>query len=126
MTGMSRRKVIALILATLLPVASIALMLWSYHDRADAATNVKAAVVNLDEMATIGEGEDAQPFPGGRLLTAGLTTNEDVLTWDIVSQSTARDGLESGDYAAIITIPKEFSASVVGVLNNSPASSHHG
>lgn len=120
MTGMSRRKVIALILATLLPVASIALMLWSYHDRADAATNVKAAVVNLDEMATIGEGEDAQPFPGGRLLTAGLTTNEDVLTWDIVSQSTARDGLESGDYAAIITIPKEFSASVVGVLNNSP------
>lgn len=63
MTGMSRRKVIALILATLLPVASIALMLWSYHDRADAATNVKAAVVNLDEMATIGKARTLNHSP---------------------------------------------------------------
>ncbi len=69
---------------------------------------VKAAVVNLDEPVTV----NGQYAPMGRQLTANLVDSQRVenLTWELDSEENARAGLETGAYAAMIVIPKNFSA----------------
>ncbi|MBY6060218.1 YhgE/Pip domain-containing protein [Microbacterium esteraromaticum] len=75
--------------------------------RLDAMT---AAVVNLDEPVTI----DGQYTPLGRQLAAGLVEGSDEmdsnLTWVISNEDDAAEGLAEGEYQAIVTIPKSFSA----------------
>lgn len=70
--------------------------------------DVKAAVVNLDEPVTV----HGQYAPMGRQLTANLVDSERVenLTWVLDSEANARTGLDSGAYAAMVVIPKNFSA----------------
>jgi putative membrane protein len=73
----------------------------SYH-------NVKAAIVNLDDPVTI----DGKYVPLGRQLTANLVDSSRVenLTWSLDSEANARAGLATGAYAAMVIIPKNFSA----------------
>jgi len=69
---------------------------------------VKAAVVNLDEPVTI----DGQYSPLGRQLTANLVDSkrQENLTWVLDTEANARAGLATGTYAAMVVIPKNFSA----------------
>ncbi len=69
---------------------------------------VQAAVVNLDEAVTI----DGQYTPLGRQLTANLVDSDRIenLTWVLQSEENARAGLNTGEYAAMVVIPKNFSA----------------
>lgn len=69
---------------------------------------VQAAVVNLDEAVTI----DGQYTPLGRQLTANLVDSDrtENLTWVLQSEENARAGLDTGEYAAMVVIPKNFSA----------------
>ncbi len=69
---------------------------------------VTAAVVNLDEMVEV----NGQMMPLGRQLAAELVDSdrEQNLTWVLANESKAAEGLASGEYAAVVTIPKEFSA----------------
>jgi putative membrane protein len=69
---------------------------------------VKAAVVNLDDPVTI----DGTYIPLGRQLTANLVDSErsQNLTWTLDSEANARAGLATGAYAAMVIIPKNFSA----------------
>ena len=77
---------------------------WGADDRLHRA---EAAVVNADEMVEI----DGQMVPLGRQLAAGLVERrEDNLTWVLADAEHAQDGLESGRYIAVITIPQDFSA----------------
>lgn len=77
--------------------------LWQAEDRMD---NVQAAVVNLDEMAEL----NGQQVPLGRQLAAGLSERrDDNFTWVLADEQNAQDGLKTGEYAAVITIPEDFS-----------------
>ncbi|MGV8908168.1 MAG: YhgE/Pip domain-containing protein, partial [Propionicimonas sp.] len=69
---------------------------------------VKAAIVNLDEPVTI----KGQYTPLGRQLTANLvdSTRQENLTWVLDTEANARAGLTTGTYAAMVVIPKNFSA----------------
>lgn len=69
---------------------------------------VRAAVVNLDDPVTI----DGQYTPLGRQLTANLVDSQrsENLTWVLDSEVNARAGLTTGSYAAMVVIPKNFSA----------------
>lgn len=69
---------------------------------------VKAAVVNLDDPVTI----NGTYIPLGRQLTANLVDSERTqnLTWTLDSEANARAGLANGSYAAMVIIPKNFSA----------------
>ena len=76
---------------------------------ADSRTHtVRAAVVNLDEPVTI----DGQYTPLGRQLTANLVDSDrqENLTWVLESEDSARAGLATGAYAAMVVIPQNFSA----------------
>ena len=69
---------------------------------------VQAAVVNLDEPVTL----DGQYTPLGRQLTANLVDSDrqQNLTWVLTEADDARAGLATGEFAAMVVIPQNFSA----------------
>jgi len=96
----------------LVPLMVAAGFLWATWDSTDRLDRVQAAVVNLDEPVKIGD----QTVPLGRQLAGGLVTGgEDTadgenLDWLLTDAADAADGLQSGRYAAVVTIPEDFSA----------------
>ena len=100
----------------LIPVVVAGTFLWATWDADRRLDQVKAAVVNLDEPVTI----DDQLVPLGRQLAGGLVggaTERTVagqrlenITWVLSDREDAAEGLADGRYAAVITIPKNFSA----------------
>ncbi|MDR0782570.1 MAG: hypothetical protein LBE83_02255 [Propionibacteriaceae bacterium] len=97
------RTALALLLVPVLIAGGLMFANWSTTTR-----TVKAAVVNLDNPVTIGD----QYTPLGRQLTAALvdTQRDENLTWELATEYGAQTGLLSGEYAAVVTIPPEFSA----------------
>lgn len=77
---------------------------------------VQAAVVNLDDPVTI----DGNYIPMGRQLTANLVDSDrtENLTWTLDSEANARAGLATGSYAAMVIIPKNFSAAATSYAKN--------
>lgn len=106
--GTSLQKALVLLLV---PVLVAGGMLWATWGAGDRLSNVQAAVVNLDEGAEI----DGQPVPLGRQLTANLVDGrpDDQVSWEMVTEEEARDGLETGRYAAMVIIPPNFSESAL-------------
>jgi putative membrane protein len=95
------------------------------------AESVSAALVNLDEPATL---PDGSTMPAGRLLagrllepdtalTAASSTGatEDTLDFTVVGQSDADAGLAEGAYDAVVVIPQGFSDAVASTLGGTPA-----
>lgn len=117
----------AIVAVMLLPVLAAALTLWSISDRTRNFDKVAAAIVNLDEGTTMVIDGVEQQVPIGRELVGGLMYPEEEfdvnLDWQIVSEETAREGLEDGDFEAILTIPKSFSENVasMGTVDATPA-----
>ncbi|WP_203567429.1 YhgE/Pip domain-containing protein [Aestuariimicrobium ganziense] len=67
---------------------------------------VQAAIVNQDEMVTV----NGQAVPMGRQLAVALAEREDDnISWVLTDAPGGAKGLESGEYAAVVTIPKNFS-----------------
>lgn len=93
-----------LLLVPLIIAAGLLGATWQSNSRLH---RVEAAVVNLDQMVEV----NGQTIPLGRQLAAGLVERrDDNLKWTLADAKHARQGLESGRYAAVVTIPKEFSA----------------
>jgi putative membrane protein len=95
------------------------------------AESVSAALVNLDEPATL---LDGSTMPAGRLLagrllepdtalTAASSTGatEDTLDFTVVGQSDADAGFAEGAYDAVVVIPQGFSDAVASTLAGTPA-----
>ncbi|MGN6218175.1 MAG: YhgE/Pip family protein [Microbacterium sp.] len=108
----SRRPVtwLTLIGVLLLPVVIGGILVAALYNPTERLDSLTAAVVNEDEPVTI----NGQMVPLGRQLTAGLVEGSDDvdsnLTWSISNADDAAAGLADGTYAAVITIPENFSA----------------
>ncbi|MDO5048329.1 MAG: YhgE/Pip domain-containing protein [Actinomycetaceae bacterium] len=117
----------AIVAVLLLPVLATALTLWSMVERTQNFDNVPAAIVNNDEGTTMVIDGKEQTVPLGRELVGGLMYPEEPfdinLDWTLVTEETAREGLNNGDFEAILTIPKEFSKNVasMGTVDATPA-----
>lgn len=100
------RMILALVLVPLLVAGSVLAGLWGFNGN---LRRVQAAVVNHDEMVEL----KGQKVPLGRQLSAALVDSkrEQNFTWVLADDANAKAGLASGAYAAVVTIPKEFSAS---------------
>lgn len=83
---------------------------------------VKAAVVNLDDPVTV----NGQYTPLGRQLTANLVDSQRVenLTWTLDTEDNARAGLANGSYAAMVVIPKNFSAAATSYAKGAADAEH--
>jgi len=102
----------------LLPLAAASVLIWSTSDREDRIDAVPVAIVNDDTIIT-----EPQPMAAGRSLTAALTHPETPsrnLQWDLTDSDDATKGLASGRYYAVLTIPSDFSSSILSTGTDSP------
>ncbi|PZR53435.1 hypothetical protein DNL40_07970 [Xylanimonas oleitrophica] len=115
----------------LLPVMVLGLLLAALWDPQERLDTVKAAIVNNDEPVTM----DGQLVPLGRQLAAGLVSGEAPPTeqtakaappsdasydWEITDADHAAAGLADGTYAAVVTIPEDFSAAATSFGGDDP------
>lgn len=97
---------LSLIGLILVPVIVAGGFLAATYKAGDRLENVQAAVVNQDQAVTV----DGQTVPLGRQLAAGLIDSEEEnFEWKLVDADEAKSGIESGKYAAVVTIPPNFS-----------------
>ncbi|SEP81313.1 YhgE/Pip domain-containing protein [Microlunatus flavus] len=123
-------SLVGLLLVPLVLAGGFLAATWKSTDRLD---RVQAAVVNLDEPVKINK----QTVPLGRQLAGGLVdgkTGDDTgdkgdkgeeraadtnFSWILTDADDARSGLDSGRYAAVVTIPKDFSARATSYTDQS-------
>ncbi|HEY5821246.1 MAG TPA: YhgE/Pip domain-containing protein [Propionibacteriaceae bacterium] len=107
-------SIVGLLLVPLVLAGGFLLATWKSDTRLD---RVQAAVVNLDEPIKL----DGQTVPLGRQLAGGLVNGNDDdqnFSWLLTDASDAAAGLDSGRYAAVVTIPKSFSANATSYSKN--------
>lgn len=106
--GAKRSRPLTIIGLLLVPFMIAGLLVWALWNPADRLGTVKAAIVNNDEPVTLND----QVVPLGRQLGAGLVDSEGENTnysWIVTDEDGAAEGLEDGTYAAVVTIPENFS-----------------
>ncbi|RFA10110.1 hypothetical protein B7R54_13480 [Subtercola boreus] len=122
----SAARMIALVLAVATPllVAGVAVSAFSNTaESASGAPNLPAAVVNLDATAkTVVNGAETT-VPAGKLLTTQLVSGQagSGFSWTLTSADLAQQGLDSGEYSAVVTIPSNFSELYVSTGTSAPA-----
>lgn len=106
--GRFRLPLLPLLGLLLVPLAIAGLLTWSLGKPEDRLGSVKAAIVNNDEPVEI----NGQLTPLGRQLSAKLVGDEieSNYDWEFATPQTAAEGLQDGTYAAVVTIPENFSA----------------
>ncbi|MCP2031458.1 putative membrane protein [Okibacterium sp. HSC-33S16] len=108
----------------LVPLVVAGVLVWAFWNPQERLDTVNAAIVNLDEPVEL----DGQTVPLGRQLAAGLVgggTSDSASTsasaagadlsdtnynWVLTDEEDATDGLDSGRFTAVVTIPENFSA----------------
>ncbi|MCQ9369115.1 YhgE/Pip domain-containing protein [Brevibacterium sp. 50QC2O2] len=107
---------LALLTVILIPTVYGGIYLWANWDPTGNSDRLDAAVVNLDE------GAQDPKLDAGRELTEKLT-GEDAdagFTWKTTDVDRAADGLDSGKYAAVLTIPANFSRELTSTAGDDP------
>ena len=103
----------ALVAVAAVPLFYGVLYVWANWDPTGNLDRVHAAVVNLDQpvTTTTTDGQQ-QTVPLGRVLAGELTRNntDKNFDWVLTDAADAQAGLSDGDYATVVTIPKNFSA----------------
>jgi len=119
---LSRRALAgALALVVLVPVTVAALLTWSLGNQASNLSSVRAAVVNLDEggSLTAADGTVQALQLGGDLAASLAAPGTDTgVTWEETSAADAASGLAGGQYAAVLTVPADFSRSVAALRSD--------
>ena len=113
-------SLVGLLLVPLVLAGGFLATTWRSTDRLD---RVQAAVVNLDEPVKINK----QTVPLGRQLAGGLVNggtdaknpSDTNFSWVLTDADDASNGLGSGRYAAVVTIPKDFSANATSYSDQS-------
>ena len=112
-----RRLAIAVGLVVLIPVLVGGLLTWSFGSASDNLASVQAAVVNLDEGGSVPAVDGSSRLLSlGNDIAAALTTgDEGGFTWVTEDAAGAESGLANGNYAAVLTIPADFSRTVATI-----------
>ncbi|GAA2225974.1 YhgE/Pip family protein [Herbiconiux moechotypicola] len=144
----ARRVAIVLAVLTPLVVAGVAVTAVRGTDAAAAGSTgpsdsasttpvtspeLPAAVVNGDQLVYVGDDGTVTPAASdgsgtgtpvlaGKLLVSELTSGDsgEGFTWTVTDADTASSGLASGEFAAVVTIPEDFSASYASLGGDSP------
>ncbi len=107
----------------LVPLVVAGGFLWAGWNSDDRLDRVQAAIVNNDEPIKI----NGQLVPLGRQLSGGLVAAKDDpnFSWLITDDADAESGLKSGAYAAVVTIPTDFSANATSYSKDQSDEVHH-
>ncbi|MCS0500269.1 YhgE/Pip family protein [Protaetiibacter mangrovi] len=115
-------RVLAIVAAAVVPLAFAGLTMAALSDTGDGIDRIPAAIVNEDEMVTqtAADGTETKVL-AGRLLVTQLTGSDSPgMDWQLSNADEAADMLASGEVYAVLTIPSDFSASVVSLSSTDP------
>ncbi|MCS5716986.1 YhgE/Pip family protein [Herbiconiux sp. CPCC 205763] len=113
-----RTKIVLVVLAALAvaftPLAVNGLFAGALANADTNISTVPAAIVNNDTMTTTtnADGTTSTNFAGRGLVTELTGAGQTGFDWHATNSSDAQKGLENGTYYAVLTIPKDFSASL--------------
>ena len=116
-----RRLAIGLAIVIMVPLVVAGLLTWSLGGAMDGTASLQAAVVNLDEggSVTAADGTVTQLALGDDLSATLVKPGDgEGFTWVEASEADAAAGLADGTYAAVLTIPAEFSRSVAAIRSD--------
>jgi putative membrane protein len=125
--GRSRGTRIVLVGLVVIPLVYGGLFAWSNLDPTGHLDQVTAAVVNEDKPVTLTLSDGtSQVVPLGRSVAGNLTSSSDPsnFDWVLTDASHANAGLADGTYAAVITIPQDFSAEATSTSGKDPSTAH--
>jgi len=110
----NRLSMAALVAVAIVPLFYGVLYVWANWNPTGNLDRVHAAVVNLDQPVTTTNASTGkkQVVPLGRSLAGKLTGDKSKknFDWELTDAHDAAIGLANGDYGAVVTIPKNFSA----------------
>ena len=103
----------ALVALFLVPLLVVGSLIWLTGHGDDE--KITAAIVNLDEGTEI----NGQTVPMGRQLGAEIMERDgENINWILADEPSGVEGLKTGEYAAVITIDKDFSQRVMSFSAN--------
>jgi YhgE/Pip-like protein len=122
MTTRTVRRRLAVALVAIVPLAVAGLFIGSLSDVQDGIERVPAAIVNQDEIVqqTAPDGTET-PVLAGRLLVTQLTSDDNqAFDWTITNAEEAQEMLDDGEVYAVLTVPADFSSSIVSLSSDAP------
>ncbi|MDO4131956.1 YhgE/Pip domain-containing protein [Clavibacter michiganensis] len=122
MTTRSARRRLAVALVAIVPLAVAGLFIGSLSDVAKGVERVPAAIVNQDEIVQQKAADGTEsPVLAGRLLVTQLTSDDNqAFDWTITNADEAQRMLDDGEVYAVLTVPKDFSSSIVSLSTDAP------
>ena len=126
--GRSRLARAAVLGVTVVPLLLAALYVWANIDPTGRLDEVRAAVVNEDELVEITDPDGKkQPVAVGRELAGNLTRDDssDNFDWVLTDAKDAQRGLVDGEYKAVLTIPRTLSKAATSTSDPEDAVQGH-
>jgi len=113
---------LALAAVALVPLAFAGLYVASLADSEDGLDRIPAAIVNEDEMVTTtaADGTEQYVLAGRQLVTELTGSDSPGMDWTITNAEDADAALADGSVYAILTIPSDFSSSVLSLQGDDP------
>jgi putative membrane protein len=117
----SLAKRAAIIAVVLVPLAFAGLFVGALSQSTTAIDRIPAAIVNSDKLvySTAADGTKSPVFAGRQLVTE-LTGGSKGFAWTITNSADAEQQLKAGTIDAILTVPKNFSSSIMSLSSSSP------
>ena len=117
----SVRRGLALAIVALVPLVFTSVVVGALANADDRLETIPAAVVNDDQMVTqtADDGTKTQVL-AGRLLVTELTGDDGGFDWQITNSKEAKQKLADGEVYAVLTIPSNFSKSIVSLQGDDP------
>ena len=112
----------ALAAVVLVPLAFAGLFVGALSQGDTAIDTIPAAIVNEDSLITTtnADGSETNVFAGRQLVTELTGADAQGFDWKITNAEDAEKALANGDVYAILTVPSNFSSSIMSIQSDSP------
>lgn len=106
----------------LVPLAFAGLFVAAVSQSSNSLDRIPAAIVNEDELVytTAADGTESPVFAGRQLVTELTGPDSEGFDWTITNKEDAEAALASGEVYAILTVPSNFSSSILSISTDSP------
>ena len=122
-SGTSRWAIrLTVLLVALVPLAFAGLFIASLGDADRGIRRIPAAVVNADTLIQqkAADGTTTPIFAGRQLVTELTGTSTAAFDWKVTNAAKAKSELAAGTVFAILTVPRDFSQSLLSLQTDAP------
>ncbi|MET4583402.1 putative membrane protein [Conyzicola nivalis] len=110
----------------LVPLAFVGLFVGALSQSDTSIDRIPAAIVNEDSLVTTTapDGSEQNVFAGRQLVTELTGSDSQGFDWTITNADDAEAALAAGEVYAILTVPEDFSTSVLSIQSDQPVKSN--